>query len=322
MIQSYLSRDGRFARAEPDDAGPEVIWMDLRDPSEDERAVVANWLGRALPTRQDMEEIELSSRLYHEDDTDYLTILIPAQVGEGHRDAVPVSFVLHGDRLVTMRHHEPRPFVTFPERADKLMFPCDRAEAVLVGLLEEIIDRIADILELTTTTLDGESRRMFTSGSRGRTRQSELLSLLGAITKSGDLVTDIRSCLLTLERALAFLGPILQRRGSSEDIRATLEVQKQDVRSLVEHAGFLSQKTNLMLDATLGAINIEQNANIKLFSIIAVVFLPPTLIASIYGMNFGVMPELGWPWGYPLAILAMVVSAVVPVTWFRHKGWM
>lgn len=322
MIQSFRTDGGRLHPAEPSPDHDGLVWIDLRDPTPEEAATAAAWLGVALPSRAEMEEIELSSRLYHQDGADYVTVLVPAKVGEGHRDAVPVAFILRDGRLVTQRHHDPRPFTTYPERAGRMAFGCDRGDAVLLGLFEEIIDRIADILELTAGELDGESRRLFRADADDRPRSSDLLKLLETIGRNGDLVTDLRTCLLSLERAVSYLGPALARRAAPADLRDALEVQRQDVRSLGEHAGFLSQKTNLLLDATLGVVNIDQNANIKLFSVIAVVFLPPTLIASLYGMNFEVMPELSWPWGYPLALLAMVVSAVVPLTWFRAKGWL
>ncbi len=319
MIRYFAHSSGHLV---PADSPDNAIWLDLLNPDDDEVATARRFLGAPMPTRADMHEIELSSRLYHEEGADYLTVLVPAKVDGGHRETQPVSFVLKEGRTVTLRFSDPRPFTTFPERAGRMAFGCSTGEAVLLGLLEEIIDRTADIMEITTHELEAESRRLFRAEPSQRPRHDELLLLLETIGRNGDLVTDLRSCLLTIERALAFIGPILIRTGASDSVRAALEVQKQDARSLAEHTNFLSQKTNLMLDATLGVVNIEQNANIKLFSVIAVVFLPPTLIASMYGMNFAHMPELAWPYSYPLALLAMVISAVAPVAWFRRRGWL
>lgn len=319
MLREFVHRNGRLAQA--DDSGT-VVWTDLFEPTEDEVGATARAFGAPLPSREDMHEIEISSRLYHDHGADYITVLVPARVADAHREAVPVSFVLREDRLVTIRHHDPKPFTTYPERAAQMPFGCGGADAVLLGLFEEIIDRIADILEQTTTALDGESRRLFRPGPKGRPKPPGLVSLLEAIGRSGDLVTDLRTCIVTLERAISYLGPILVRRNADDGIRAAVEVQKQDLKSLGEHAGFLSQKTSFLLEATLGVVNIEQNANIKLFSVIAVLFLPPTLIASIYGMNFHAMPELSWSFGYPLAILAMIAAAVLPIAWFRFRGWL
>jgi magnesium transporter len=146
--------------------------------------------------------------------------------------------------------------------------------------------------------------------------------VLEQIGRKGDLTSHIRDSLVTLERLVGFLGHVAMQRKSGKDLRERLKTLSRDVRSLTDHSSFLSQKITFLLDATLGMINIEQNAIIKIFSVAAVVFLPPTLIASIYGMNFEEMPELDWLFGYPFAIALMILSAILPYLFFKRRGWL
>ncbi|MBC57982.1 MAG: magnesium transporter [Confluentimicrobium sp.] len=322
MIRAFAHENGQLAQLEGPAVPDAAIWVDLALPDAQEIALVAQQVGVPLPSRADMEEIELSSRLYHDHGADYLTVMVPGAIETDHATVAPVTFVVTPGRIITLRHHAPRPFDTFPAHAGKTTFGCAGSDAVLLGLFEEIIDRIADILELISGELEQLSRRVFDGDATGAGGPGALQSTLAAIGRKGDLVGDIRLSLLTLERALAYLGPTLARRDSPAAIVMALDIGARDIRSLNEHSGFLSQKASLMLEATLGMINIEQNATIKIFSVVAVVFMPPTLIASIYGMNFGRMPELGWNFGYPLALVAMAVSAVMPYFYFKRRGWL
>jgi magnesium transporter len=222
------------------------------------------------------------------------------------------------DRLVTIRHHSPRPFETYPQRAGRASLGCRTVEQMALGLLEDIIDRLADITENVGREIDALSRSVFHPEPAVR---SDLQAILREIGAKDALVMHLRESLLTLERMLGFLVPVMEARKAGRDVKGTLKSQLRDVRTIAEQASFLMQKTGLLLEATLGLINIEQNGIIKIFSVAAVVFLPPTLIASIYGMNFRHMPELDWWLGYPMALGAMVVSAVVPLVYFKRKGW-
>jgi magnesium transporter len=151
---------------------------------------------------------------------------------------------------------------------------------------------------------------------------SDFQVLLEAIGRKGDLTSNIRDCLGTLARMIGFLAHVSLQGRNDKELRARISTLANDCQSIIDHATFLTQKVTFLLDATLGLINIEQNATIKIFSVVAVVFLPPTLIASIYGMNFDFMPELAWPWGYPLALLLMVASAVLPYWFFKRRRWL
>lgn len=318
---TYFARDTEGLRGVPGmaDEAP-VVWIDMVSPDAQEIAHVSGRLGIVLPTREDQDEIEQSSRLYLEGGAPVMTALLPARAdSSGEMIMGPVSFVLMADRLVTLRHHTPRPFTTFPEKAGRSSHGCATAEAVLIGLIEEIIDRLADIIEHTGREIDALSRRIFGEAPLNTDAYRTALRDIG---RSDGKVMQMRESLMTMERLLGFLVPVIEARRTAKALRGPLKSQYRDVRTIAEQAGHLQQKTGFMLDAALGLITIEQNAIIKIFSVAAVAFLPPTLVASIYGMNFEVMPELGWPYGYPLALGVMVLSAVVPLWIFRRRGWL
>jgi magnesium transporter len=323
VIRQYLNADGHLRPAEPaTDEFAKVIWFDLLGPTAEEEDELEAKLGIDLPTREEMEEIEISSRLYYENGAAYMTATLPAQADRDNPQMAPVTFVLSGDRLITVRYHEPRAFQTFPLRAEKVAMGCSSGEVVLVALLEAIIDRIADILERAGRDIDGISHDVFQHRDATPTKTRDFQAVLEAIGRKGDLISNIRDSLVTLERLIGFLTQVTNNRKSDKDLRARVKTLSRDAHSLSDHAGFLSQKTTFLLDASLGMISIEQSAIIKIFSVAAVAFLPPTLIASIYGMNFHQMPELSWSWGYPFALAVMVVSAVLPLWYFRRRGWL
>ena len=166
------------------------------------------------------------------------------------------------------------------------------------------------------------SKGIFQSNDSRQERSRHHREYLEAIGRTGDLISDIRDSIMTLDRAVGYYSQHLVRQEKTEEQRARLKTITRDLHSISDHAGFLSGKITLLLDATLGMIGIEQNGIIKIFSVAAVVFLPPTLVASIYGMNFRIMPERDWPFGYPLAIGLMVLSALLPYWFFKRKGWL
>ncbi len=326
MIRCYVNDAGRLRLIDgPPVARDDLVWIDLMEPTDAEESEIERLLGIDVPTREEMEEIEISSRLYREDGAAYMTAPLPAQVEDDQPVIAPVSFVLTPACLITVRYHEPRAFQTFPRRAAKVPMGCETSDGVLLALLEATIDRLADILEHIVRDLEEVSRGIFRAedapGRSARTR--DLHGVLQSIGRADDLTSGIRDCLVTLERLVSFfqLG-VTQKKKVPKEMRERIRTLSRDTRSLIDHSSFLSQKITFLLDATLGMINIQQNAIIKIFSVVAAVFLPPTLIASIYGMNFEGMPELGWPFGYPLAIGLMVASAIVPYLYFKRRGWL
>ncbi|MDX1606979.1 MAG: magnesium transporter CorA family protein, partial [Candidatus Competibacterales bacterium] len=270
------------------------------------------------PTREEMEEIEVSSRLYQEDGALFMTAMILSRADTDDPRSTAVTFILSDARLVTLRHDEPRSFRLFAARAQRYQSDMRRGELVLTGLLEAIVDRTADILERVGSDLDAVSREVFAPPRRGR----DFHESLRRIGRIGDLGSKVQESLISIARLLTFYNQTLDTGKGSKELRGRIKTLSRDVQSLTDHASFLSSKISFLLDATLGMINIEQNAIIKIFSVVAVIFLPPTLVASIYGMNFALMPELGWRFGYPWALGLMVVSAILPFWFFKRRGWL
>ncbi len=324
MISSYAGENGRLLLLEqPADATLQgVVWIDLFEPTAEEEATVERALGIDVPMREEMEEIEISSRLYFENSAAFMTATLPAQTDSDDPHLAPVTFVLTGEKLVTVRYHEPRAFQTLAARARRVAMGCHNGESVLIALLEIQVDRLADVLERIGREIAQISQDVFQQRGPKPSRSSNFQTILEAIGRKGDLTSNIRQCLGSLERMIGFLGQVTLQSKSDKDLRVRIRTLARDCQSIIDHASFLTQKVIFLLDATLGLINIEQNAIIKIFSVAAVVFLPPTLIASIYGMNFKFMPELAWPFGYPLAVLFMVVSAILPFWYFKRRGWL
>jgi magnesium transporter len=324
MIKAFVVDNERLHAVDDLLANKErVVWADLFEPTKEEEATIENWIGVGIPTREEMQEIEISSRLYVENGAFFMTATLPAHA-EGDRPVMsPVTFVLSQNRLITVRYHEPRAFQTFPMRAEKADIGCTNGETILVALLEAIVDRLADVLERAGSEVIEISHDIFHPAEKKASKRDRGFQIiLRRIGRKEDLVSNIQDSLLSLQRLSGFFGQVMVPRKNDKDLRARVKTLSRDVSSLSDHASFLSQKITFLLDATLGMINIEQNAIIKIVSVAAVVFLPPTLVASVYGMNFDVMPELKWLLGYPFALFLMVISAVLPFWYFKRRGWL
>jgi magnesium transporter len=250
-----------------------------------------------------------------------MTATLPARTDSDNLLMGAVAFVIVGGKLVTVRYHEPRVFKTFPQRAGESNLGCATGETLFVALLEATVDRMTDILERAEGEVDAISSAIFRS-DQPKSITRDLMNTLQLIGRKGDLCSNIRVCLLSLQRLSGFFGQVLTDRGASKDLRGRVRTIEHYLESLGDHSSFVSQKVTFLLDATLGMINIEQSNIIKIFSIAAGVFLPPTLIASIYGMNFSFMPELRWAYGYPFAAVLMLASALLPFWYFKRRGWL
>jgi magnesium transporter len=299
----------------------EFLWADLFEPTGEEERAVESLLTVDVPTRDEMSEIETSSRLYEEGGAVYMT----ATVGSRMDSATPVSsaitFILADGRLITNRYVDPTPVRRFMSHVVRSPAACTSSATLLAGLVEAFVERIADLLEKVQGELDVVSATIFPRTDGAAASNRDLHAMIQKIGANGDLISKARESLVSFQRLLTYV----QQAGGvtlSSDQRGRFKSALRDVQSLSDHASFLGGKVSFLLDAVLGLINLEQNNIIKIFSVAAAMFLPPTLIASIYGMNFDFMPELHEHWGYPLALLAMVVSAVVPYAYFRRKGWL
>jgi magnesium transporter len=271
-----------------------------------------------------MAEIEPSDRLYSENGAVFMTMTALSNMDEDDPQKAPVTFVLKDDLLVTVRHTAPKAihmFLTRTQRPGAL--PIGNGEAIMLGLVEAIIDRTADALERVGNEVDGVSHYVFRPQPAKQKVQRDLQALIEKIGRKGDLLTKIQESLVSLSRMIAFYtaGEPDPKKAPREGRQRAKLIQR-DASSLGEHTNFLNGKVNFLLEATLGLINLEQNKIIKIFSVAAVVMLPPTLVASVYGMNFHFMPELDWPLGYPFALGLMAISAVLPYLYFKAKRWL
>jgi magnesium transporter len=300
-----------------------AVWIDLMKPTAAEDKAVERLAGIAVPTREDMQEIEISSRLYIENGARYMTATLMCQADTEAPKTTAVTFILSAHRLVTVRYDEPRPFVLVENKLARNCPAGITGEMVLMELLDAVIDRNADILERAGSEMDAISHQIFEPEGAARTGHAKRYSdILIAIGRKGDLTSKVRESLVSIGRVVTFVAASVDGVKWSKDMREQLKTMQRDVASLTDHASYLSNKITFILDAMLGVVNLEQNNIIKLFSVMAVVLMPPTLIASIYGMNFKVMPELEWQHGYPLAVLMMVAAAVAPYMYFRWKKWL
>jgi magnesium transporter len=325
MIRYYSYEAGHLALCvDPETSFDQVVWIDMITPSVEDEVLVERLMGFNVPTREDMQEIEMSSRTYDEAGVLFLTAPVLATSLEDKTVSAPVSFVLAGHRLVTVRYHEPYSFVRFVESAARQVQGCSTGQAVLIGLLETIVDRLADILEGQGRVQADISKSIFVPKRSSKTgaKLSDVLLQIGASEETNGMAGESLVAIQRLSGFLAARGaPKAVIKGLVQD-KARLKTLLRDTASLQDYAGTQKQKLVFLLDATLGMINIQQSDIIKVFSVVAFVFLPPTLIASIYGMNFHFMPEIDWHWGYPMAIGLMVLSAILPYVYFKRKGWM
>jgi magnesium transporter len=298
----------------------EAIWIDLLSPSQEEESLVEQYLNLDIPTREEMVEIELSSRLYKENGVAFMTATMIAQAESADPKLDPVTFVLTQQQLITIRYIEPQSFKIACSHLKKREAPLIDATALLIELLDATINRLADTLELVGHRLDEYSKTIFQTHSN-TAEKLDYRQLMQQIGANGDLNTKTRESLVTFNRLTAFFVQTAGTRIDSEG-QLRLTTLSKDIASLSDHANFLSSKVNFLLDATLGMVNIEQNNIIKIFSVAAVIFLPPTLIASIYGMNFHFMPELTWKYGYVFSIGLILVAAWLPYKYFKYRKWL
>lgn len=294
---------------------PDILWIDLLNPTPAEDAAVETALALSIPTREEMQELEASSRVYRENGASYLTTDIVTRGDEEIPGVEPVTFVLTSGPLVTIRYTEPRPFALLVDKLEREPALCGSGTDLFLTLMDVIVDRASDILSKTVTRVEAIATHIFSGGKT--VGFEKLITRLGRAQIAN---ARIEQSLAGLARVFAFVA--IDDQVAAGEARAHLRSLSRDVESLTAHNHAVAASINFQLSAALGLINIEQSSIIKIFSVAAVAFLPPTLIASIYGMNFDHMPELHWMGGYPLAVGAMIITAILPLLWFRHKGWL
>ncbi len=321
MLFAYRLAGARLERNGDRSPLTDAIWIDLYRPQPEQTARMKAELGIEVPTLEDMEEIEISNRLYREDGNDYMTVVLSGALPNGAQVAGPVTFILTPRQLISVRHHAPRPFETFPTRAERSSAGCSNHLRLFVGLIEEIIARQADLMEASGRALDAIAARVY-AGSSKPLLPDELEASLRSVGREGEVLARVRLGLLTVDRMLSVFTLWIEERHEGTGLKAHIKSMLRDIKALEEHADFLSGRVGLATDTTLGMVNLAQNQTVRILSVVAALFLPPTLIASVYGMNFAVMPELAWVWGYPMAVVLMVLSAVGSWAFFKWKGWL
>jgi len=324
MLSVYIPQGTSLERMiiEPGSAPPdEAVWIDLITPTVQEDKIVEKLLGIAVPTREEMQEIEVSSRLYTENGARYMTATLMCQSDTATPKTTPVTFILSSHKLVTVRYDEPRPFAIVEHKLGRSCPAKVTGELVLMDLLDAVIDRSADILERIGGEVDQISHSIFEPEENAEPPSYK--DVLKALGRKGDLTSKVRESLVSIGRLLLFLANEAEGMRWNKDVRAHLQSMRRDTASLSDHATYLANKITFLLDAMLGVVNIEQNAIIKIFSIAAVIFMPPTLVASVYGMNFHKgMIELEWELGYPFALILMVLAAILPIVYFKWRKWL
>jgi magnesium transporter len=302
-----------------------VVWIDMHDPSRAEEEFVEKVTGIDVPTREEMNEIETSSRLYVEDGAVYMTATLATGIQREDAESHAVSFILTPQRLITLRYTRVLSFERFGNHVERSPVLCESSSMALVHLLDAVVDRLADGIEHIGREVDAISRQAFRRAhGRGQPHQQRvsnlaLQSLLVRLGSAQDALSKARDSAVSLTRAISFLAFAAPK---AANVGPHLKSLTRDLASLTDHASYLANNITFLLDASLGLISIEQNAVLKIFSVAAIVFMPPTLVAGIYGMNFVLMPELHWAWGYPMAMVLMLLSAVLPYAFFRWRGWL
>ena len=324
MIDQYVYVQGclRLREAGAPTTSNGVRWVDLVNPTLQEIGQIEAAYGIEIPSADDMKEIEVSSRLYQEGAAHVMTVSIVYRIESQVPLKSEVTFILSGDVLITVRFATPRAFTLFAGQARSGDIACETPGAIAVGLIEAIIEREADLIERLQGRLEEISDSVFEPEHRKYTRAQTHEDAIRLIGQTSVIASQTRDSLVSLGRWLTYFTDVVHQRDQESALRQRIRSALLDVQSLSAQVDHLSARLTFLLDATIGLVGIEQNQIIKLFSVVAVMLMPPTLIASVYGMNFKHMPELDFPWAYPLVLATMVVSSVVPFLYFKWKRWL
>ncbi|MCA1247167.1 magnesium/cobalt transporter CorA [Massilia sp. MS-15] len=320
MINVFVLQNGRLNQVSVDSredlANVTPVWVDLNEPTDEERILVKTTYGVTLPGEDEVSDIEASARYYEAENGDlHLRTDFLLEEEDGPSRVVTVAFILSGKILFSVHNDDLPVFRLVRLRARSRPGSIEDYMDVLLDLYATDAEYSADALEGIYEALEEVSTRVL----QKEFTDQDAAAALNAIAHEEDLNGRIRRNMMDTRRAVSFLmrGRLLNA-DQFEEARQILR----DIESLDGHTSFLFDKVNFLMDATVGFININQNKIIKIFSVASVAFLPPTLIASIYGMNFKVFPELNWNFGYPLAIGLMVAAMAAPLVYFQRRGWL
>lgn len=317
MLNAFKLKNNKLFRLETEEILKNLssaLWIDLVDPSEEEKLFIKKQLNQNLSTNPKLENIETSARFFEDENGLHIYSFFLYENIEDHAGNATVAFTIKDDKLYTLRERDFPAFRLYRMRTRNQLLINGNAYELLLDLFETKIEQLADEIENIYSNLENLSRIIMKGKQSNEFNQS--LAILAEIE---DISAKIRLCLMDTQRALNFLIrrarlPVNQSQQAKEIVR--------DIESLLHHNESLFQKVNFLMQAAMGFINIEQNRIIKIFSVVSVVFLPPTLVASSYGMNFAFMPELKWSFGYPAAIVLMILVGLAPYAYFKHKNWL
>lgn len=330
MMTAYYRDDGvlktaLLARVKNDRQGifDTAVWIDIHGPGPEDERYLKDHLNIAIPTRGEIWRNQALNRLYVENGVAYMTAALLHKISSNHPKTSPVTFILTERCLITVRHTAPTSFGHFQTRLLNNSGAFTTGPELLEGLIQEMFTRVAWHMEMLVDGLDDLSRRIFDDHAFENKQGNPSIVMRQVLQKLGalaDLNSKIHESLQSLERMLVFFRKTA--RADQKDLQEDLDVLIADADALINQTAFMSNKVSFQLDAALGMINVEQNLISKIFSIVAVFFIPPTLISSIYGMNFAHMPELHWAFGYPLAIGLMLAAATGTYVYFKRQGWL
>ena len=315
MINAFAIEDSRLIRIDDEQSDLNAaVWLDLLEPTMEERDMLQENLGQSLASYLELEDIEASARFFEDEDGLHLHSFFYCEDENNFADLASVAFTIRDGRLFTLRDRELPAFRLYRMRSrSQRLLECNAYE-VLLDLFETKIEQLADVIENVYADLEQLSHVILKG-----TQDEAFDDALGTLTEQEDTSSKVRQCLMDTQRALSFL--VRKTRLPTELLEQAREILR-DIESLQPHNESLFQKVNVLMQAAMGYINIEQNKIMKFFSVVSVMFLPATLVASTYGMNFDVMPELHFKYGYPMALGLMMLAALTPYIYFKRKGWL
>lgn len=324
MINLYVLSENKIIHKIHDSNLPiddEPIWIDLYNVTSTEEKLVETYLGVDIPTRKEMQARAVSKRTYTENSAIYMTSMMITKSDVNLPESHPVTFALYKNCFITVRYSQPKTFQIFSEYITNNDFEViPTSQTLFIGIMDAIIDRFAGILEKARTNIDNCANSVFRLKENKKKAEQEVnyRDIISKIGETGRLVSKTKESAVAIERTLSYASEskVIEWEGQYIDRMKSLI---KNIDSLGDYADYLSSEANFLLDATLGVIEIEQNDVMKLLSIVSIIFLPPTLVASIYGMNFRIMPEIDWEAGYYFAIGLMLFSAIFSYRYFKKQ---
>ena len=324
MIRAFSLNNDRLISV--DETNPntlnDAIWIDLIDPSDEERTVLEKRLDQTLAEERELEDLEASARFFEDEDGLHLHSFFYCLDDDDYADIATVGFTIRDGRLFTLRERDLPAFRLYRMRSRREKMIDGNAYELLLDLFETKIEQLADVIENIYADLEKLSRVVLSTQDKSEKEKrngTEFDNALSDLTELEDMSSKVRLCLMDTQRALSFL--LRKTRLPNNQLEQARDIMR-DIESLQPHNESLFQKVNFLMQAAMGFINIEQNRIMKFFSLVSVMFLPATLVASTYGMNFEFMPELHFQYGYPMAIGLMICAAATPYLYFKRKGWL